>query len=90
MGLLSFVMHRLLIVMAFLVVDTGSRDADFRNRVCLAGSRARTLAVVHRLSCSENLFGPGIEPVSPALADSYLLSHQGSPRHLLFLPFPPT
>ena len=32
MGLLSFVMHRLLIVMAFLV-DTGSMDAGFSNRV---------------------------------------------------------
>ena len=31
-----------------------------------------------------NLPGPGIEPVSPALADSYPLFHQGSPA-LLFL-----
>ena len=34
------------------------------------------------------LLGPGMESVSPALADSYLLCHQGSPIFVYFMESP--
>ena len=60
-GLLFVVLHGLLISMVSLVADIGSRHPG-------------SVVVAHRLSCSkamQNLPGPGIEPVSPALADRF-------------------
>ena len=59
-----------------------------------SGSREHRLSsVVHGLSlfCGRwNLPRPGIEPVSPALAVSYPLYHQGSPKYKFIIACCPT
>ena len=65
------VVHRLLAAATFPVAEHGLKSA---------GSVHTGLVALRHVGSS----GPGIEPVSPALAgDSLLLSHQGGPRKSL-------